>query len=461
MVGAGSDPTRGTIDASLPSRYDWNKTSPIQFSTTPTIRAAQVDDILWGSNGTWPMGSGSPSYAYPDSVSIWAISLKPESLGQLIYMKTLKVDDANQNTNFIFEHASAQEDAFVVLEVPICKFHVYSISTGNELFSTDAQADANSYGYFTWPSLISVTQTKLAYGMLYTGGYTGMISAYNLTTGQLQWRYTAPSGGEKIQNYVLMEGLVVDGKLFVGTHEHSADTPLYKGERVRCFNATSGDLMWTMSGWAYPETFAAADGTVIYWNNYDAQIYALGKGPSQTTVTAPDVASPLGTPIVIRGTVTDISSGTQQAQAAARFPNGVPAVSDASQSEWMEYVYMQKARPANTTGVPVELSVFDSNGNYRVIGTTTSDSSGMFTYTWTPDIEGSYTVIANFKGSESYYPSYSESSFAVSAAAPTQQPYPQITLPPTEMYFALSTIAIILAIAIVGAVSIMILKKRQ
>ena len=73
-----------------------------------------------------------------------------------------------------------------------------------------------------------MTQTKLAYGMLYTGGYTGMISAYNLTTGELQWRYAAPSGGEKILNYVLMEGLICDGKVYVGTHEHSADTPLYK-----------------------------------------------------------------------------------------------------------------------------------------------------------------------------------------------------------------------------------------
>ena len=70
------------------------------------------------------------------------------------------------------------------------------------------------------------------------------------------------------------------------------------------------------------------------------------------------------------------------------FPNGVPAVSDASMSSWMEYVYMQKPKPTNATGVPVTLSVIDSNGNYRHIGTTTSDASGMFGFTWTPDISG-------------------------------------------------------------------------
>ena len=86
----------------------------------------------------------------------------------------------------------------------------------------------------------------------------------------------------------------------------------------------------------------------------------------------------------------DISAGTKQNEQAADFPNGVPCVSDASQSAWMEYVYMQKPEPTNVTGVPVTLSVIDSNGNYRPIGTATSDSSGMFTYTWAPDIPGSY-----------------------------------------------------------------------
>ena len=105
-----------------------------------------------------------------------------------------------------------------------------------------------------------------------------------------------------------------------------------KSERVRCLNATTGDEVWTMTGWAYPETFATADGVLIYWNNYDAQIYAIGKGPSSTTVTASPKVSALGSSVLIEGTVIDISAGTQQNEQAARFPNGVPAVSDASPS---------------------------------------------------------------------------------------------------------------------------------
>jgi hypothetical protein len=184
-------------------------------------------------------------------------------------------------------------------------------------------------------------------------------------------------------------------------------------------------------------------------------------GPTQLAVTATDPVTEVGSPIVIRGTVMDISAGTKQNEQAADFPNGVPAVSDASQSAWMEYVYMQKPKPTDATGVPVTLSVIDSNGNLRQIGSTTSDTSGMFTYTWMPDIQGNYTVIATFAGSQSYWGSSAETSFYASAvhATPTTTTS-QTNLATTSdlmMYIAVGVVAIIIAIAVVG---LLILRKR-
>jgi hypothetical protein len=157
----------------------------------------------------------------------------------------------------------------------------------------------------------------------------------------------------------------------------------------------------------------------------------------------------------------DISAGTKQNEQAADFPNGVPAVSDASQSAWMEYVYMQKPKPSDAFGVPVTLSVIDSNGNLRPIGSTTSDTSGMFTYTWMPDIQGSYTVIATFAGSQSYWGSSAETSFYASAVHATPTPTTsQTNLATTSdlmTYMAVGVIAIIIAIAVVG---LLILRKR-
>ena len=232
-------------------------------------------------------------------------------------------------------------------------------------------------------------------------------------------------------------------------------------------NATTGEEIWSMLGQSpndggpgYPENIVA-DGTMVYQNMYDNQIYAIAQGPSQTTVSAPNPVTTVGTPIVIRGTVTDISAGTKQNQQAANFPSGVPAVSDASQSQWMEYVYMQKPFPTNATGVPVTISVIDSNGNQRQIGRTTSDTSGMYSVTWTPDIAGNYTVIANFAGTNSYWGSSAETSFyASSAPAPTATTQPVAAQAPVGMYITLAVVAIIIAIAIGFAVTIITLKKR-
>jgi hypothetical protein len=177
------------------------------------------------------------------------------------------------------------------------------------------------------------------------------------------------------------------------------------------------------------------------------------------TVTAPDTAAPLGASVTIKGTITDISAGTKQKEQAARFPNGVPAVSDAAQAQWMEYVYMQKGRPSNTTGVPITLSVVDANGNFRDIGTTTSND-GFYSLNWKPDISGAYTVYASFTGSESYWPSHAVSAFSVDPAAPTVAPTATPTESTADLYFVPAIAGLFVAIIVVGLLIILVLRKR-
>jgi hypothetical protein len=447
------------LNNGVSTAFDRNTTMTATFSTSPTIRAVHANDYIWGTNGSWPTGTSGPSYYYPSEVTTWAISIQAATFGQLLYMKNLDIDDEATNQNIMFERATGAEERFVTIVVPSCKFQIYDMTNGNLVAETDAQSDFQAYGYFTWPSLISATQTKMAYGILFTGGYTGAVSAYSLTDGSLIWRNVYPSGGEKIPNFVQMIGLIADGKIYVGTHEHSADTPLYKGERIHALNATTGATIWDMSGWAYPMTFATADGVMVYWNNYDAQVYAIGKGPTQMTVTAPDLAATLGTSVTIKGTITDISAGTKQQEQAARFPNGVPAVSDAAQAQWMEYVYMQKGRPSNTTGVPITISVVDANGNFRDIGTTSSND-GFFSLNWKPDISGAYTVYASFTGSESYYPSNAVTAFSVDAAHPTEAPTATPTESTADLYFVPAIAGLFVAIIVVGLLIILVLRKR-
>ncbi|MCW4054160.1 MAG: PQQ-binding-like beta-propeller repeat protein [Candidatus Bathyarchaeota archaeon] len=449
----------GEIDASDPDSFDWNVSIPICNTLTGsrTIRAVIYDDVLLGSNGSLPTaGTGSLDYDNPEEGTLWAVSLKPESRGQTLFGPTnykMTFDDGTQN---IFIRAG--EGVFIMQHMPDLTFSGYSMYTGEKLWEGESQAEQTvPFGYYTWVSLMNVFGHSIADGKFYTAGYTGHVFCYDLQTGELLWLYEAPTNARIFEYYTLFLGSIADGKVYVGTHEHSADTPLYKGNRIRCLNATTGEEIWTMLGWAHPQTMAVADGVLVYWNNYDHQVYAVGKGPSATTVTAPDISVAYGKSVLVKGTVTDVSAGTKQAEQAARFPNGVPAVSDESMGDWMEYVYMQKPKPTDVTGVEVVITVLDPNNNSYEVARTTSDASGFFSAEFVPEVPGKYTVVATFAGSESYWQSHAETALLVEEEVqPTPAPTP-VPQEPVGTYFTVSTVAIIAAIAIVA---FLLLRRR-
>jgi hypothetical protein len=259
---------------------------------------------------------------------------------------------------------------------------------------------------------------------------------------------------------------IANGMIYITSTEHSGyEQTLPPGVPMICLNATTGTLVWREDGlfrgthWGgYP---IIGDSIITTMNSYDQQIYAIGQGPSSTTVQTPLTGVNTGDSLVIQGKVLDVSPGTKSTVLALRFPNGVPAVSDARMSDWMGYVYQQFPKPTNTTGVSVSINAVDPNGNYIQIGTATSDANGLFSYAWqAPSVPGKYTVIATFAGSNSYYGSQAETACVVQPPQATTSPYPLITLPPTETYILAGVAAIIVAIAIVGALMLIAVKKR-
>jgi hypothetical protein len=173
---------------------------------------------------------------------------------------------------------------------------------------------------------------------------------------------------------------IAGGMIYVIHTEHSGfEQSLPPEAPMICLNATNGEEIWRADGlfrgthWGgYP---IIGDSIIAAMNTYDQQIYAMGRGPSSTTVEAPLAGVKVGDTITIRGTVNDVSPGVSQEEIKLRFPNGVPAIADANQTAWMRYVYQQLPKPANIQGVTVAINVVDANGNYRAIGTTTSDEN--------------------------------------------------------------------------------------
>ena len=203
-----------------------------------------------------------------------------------------------------------------------------------------------------------------------------------------------------------------------------------------------------------------ADSILALQDTYDQRIYAIGKGPSQTLINASPKTSIEGSSVLLEGSVVDISPGTKDYAIAARFPEGVPAINDASMSEWMKYVYMQFSEPTNVSGVEVKLNTLDPNGNYVYIGTAISDASGKFGFVWNPEVPGKYTVYATFEGSNSYYASTTETFIAVDpvAATPTSEPIKTASI--ADTYFIPAIAGLFVFVAIIGAIIILMLRKR-
>jgi hypothetical protein len=362
-----------------------------------------------------------------------------------------------QNSRVLFGSTTAGSGAWVEFDSAALTGTGYSLNTGTLLWGPIALPNVSPFASLGM-------QYCVANGTIYLWTYGGDVYAINILTGAINWQYHTPPGGyespygiEPLWTFTV--GTVADGKLFV-PEGHMYSPPLFHNAQQLALNLTTGKVVWSIDAFDVTSAPAISDGVMTTLNAYDNQIYGYGMGSSATTVSAPNIGVTTSTPVTITGTVTDISAGAKQEAVAANFPYGLPAVSDASQSAWMEYVYMQQPQPTNATGVPVIISVIDSNGNTRQIGSTTSDSSGMFSFAWTPDITGHYTVIASFAGSESYYPSSAEAAFYASAAAPTPTPTAIALQSVADMYFVPAVAAIIAVIIIGFALLFLALRKR-
>jgi len=463
----------GTVNASLPSAFEFRGELTLPKGTWNVGTAGQgaIPLIVPGDKMLLIQGGfgGHPGdfnvQVNPDYGNITAVNLKPGMVGQVLW--TANYPNAPGNNSRVITDWDPEAGIFVFEDKESIEHFGYSLTNGQQIWKAEKPID-DTIGW----NFMAQCLERIAYGKLYVSGYAGILYCYDVKSGELLWSYGNGGEGNSTKSgfltpygrYPIFISTIADNKVYLSTTEHSPNSPLYKDSRFRCVNATDGTEVWTILDYGnqmYGGQAPVADGYLVTLNSYDSRIYSFGKGPSQLTVTAPDLAAASGQPVVIRGTVTDIAAGTKQDEQAARFPNGVPAMSDASMGDWMEYVYMQKPMPMDAVGVQISIDVLDANGNYRNIGTATSDAYGVYSLTWTPDIEGTFTAFATFAGSNSFYPAHAETSFAVMPPAPTPTEAPaEPASTPVEMYFVGSTIAIIIAIVVIGALIMMMMKRR-
>ena len=472
---AGSWLRRGmgtVIDAT--GGIEWNKTLPdgLQGSLSETYYSNKIffEERMIGT------------YKTSEAINIWSVNLKPGQEGELIFNITWNLPSANVTA--IFGQTVSIEDEVFTIYVPELRQHWgFDLDTGEEIWGpTEPQR------YLDYLSGLAL-RFSIYSGKLYSTSMSGTVYAYDVKTGDLAWSYDAVDDLAEIlwaNNWPVKSAFFTDGKLYLSHGEHSPIDPKPRGAPFVCLDAETGNEIWRIDGAFRGNDWGGqpiiGDSIIATMNSYDQQVYAISKGPSEIHVDGPDNSVPLGTEVLLTGTVMDVSPGTQEYERTARFPTGVPAIADEYMGEWMKYVYMQFSRPADATGVTVKLEAIDPNGNYQNLGTTTSDAYGNYGFAFDPEIEGTYTIIATFDGTASYYGSVQTTYVQVSAASAstpiepdTETPEtpdtetpdtetPDTETPATEAPLISTEVTIIAAVAVacvIGIAAFFALKKRK
>ena len=438
---------------------DWSTTGT---STNFTTRIASNITWPWNSIPTtidFNVGIAALVTGITQSNARVSINVQGASLttGQLLWNSTVKDEWQYSGSCQVADHGK------VAVLSSTGHWLAWDLYTGN-LAWTGQEMD------YPWgASAFGAYAVQSAYGMFYWEAYDG-IYAYNWTNGKIVWHFESPAAYPYDSNYYdngtaqnpFDEGaMVAGGMIYSYNNEHSAISPIARGWKIFCVNATTGVGIWnvTTPGNCGP----ISDGYMVADSFYDGYMYVFGKGRSETSIAAPLTAITKGQSCVITGTVTDHSPGDlgsfSNPTARTDRPSMIPCVSHESMQTYMDYLYMQIPIPSGytVTGVPVSIDAIDPNGNFVHVADVTSDVSGTFSYLWKPDMVGKYSVTATFAGDGSY-----SSSFAETAVGVTDVP---ASLPPVEIPAQVDNTMLLYGLMVLVVIAILIgivalLRKR-
>jgi len=440
-----------------------NRYKLINWTTTGTSTDFNTRII---SNLTYPFSSLG-SVDYESNIAVTSATIIPagagHALGQYLTAASLSTGQLlwNVTTNDIFFPTGLCADhGKVAVRVLGGWWDCWDLQTGQLLWQTAKPGEVGGEEY-PWGDFGAYTIASYG-GLVYDFSYAGFY-AIDWNTGKIAWHYSTPAMPFESATYPSMtlfsnSPQIADGVLYYANGEHSPTEPLTRGWRLWALNATTGEYLWDISGGG--SAGAIADGYLTYDNRYDGYMYVFGVGPSQTTISAPQTDITAGTTAIISGTILDQSPAQM----------GAACVSKESMSTYMEFLHMQRPidgfyHNVTVTGVPVSIDVIDPNNNFFHLNTVISDDKGNFGYSWNPTIPGQYKITATFAGDQSYGSSWATTYATVGdAPAVVATPVP-ISLDATTntlmMYVIAGVIAIIIAIAIVGAVLLFAIKKKQ
>jgi len=369
-----------------------------------------------------------------EEVDLWAISLLPGHEGALLYNTTWAAPAewvlGNITTGGIGQAGwvswSEPDQVGVFFTKENVVHYAFDLTNGQYMYQTEPQTFVDA-----WSDTVSARfgpDRIIVNGKLISATVGGIVYCYDVRNGTRLWTYEASDPYTETyisNNWWIIPLFATDDAVYFGSLEHSALDPKPRGAPFFALNY-DGDVIFRADGMFRQTRWGGramiGDSIIVGQNTYDQQVYGIGKGPSMTTVSAPNSDGTAGSFVLLTGSVTDVSPGTQTDKRLAQFPNGVPAVADESMTDWMLYVYSQFAMPADVNGVTVYLSVVTPSGELVNLGNAETNVDGSYGYNFIPQEEGMYTVTAKFEGTASYYGSEATTYMYVNAAPTPASP---------------------------------------
>jgi hypothetical protein len=460
-----------TYDAA--NGIEWNVTIPTDLAGS--VVAGNFQDRLVGNDAAGYLSMGDLP------VHTWAIDVSPGNEGDLIFSTEWNPPPGDLTITWGTRYSGApsfDDKVYILWSKETRQIYAFDLDTGDQLWGpTEPQAYLDYLGI----------ETIIADGVVLSGRMAGVVNGYDVRTGDLLWEYAVTDQHSEIlwsNNWPVRPVFVADGKVYYAHSEHSPVDPKPRGAPFVCLDVQTGEEVWRIDG-AFRGTdwggkAIIGDSIIAAMNTYDQRVYAIGKGATVTTALIEDDSITLGNSVMVKGSVMDVSPGTQETDIKIRFPKGVPAVSDSSMDGWMKYVYMQFARPSDVSGVTVKVEAIDGNGNYQNLGTTTTDLAGNYGFDFEPEVPGKYQLILTFEGSKAYFGSFETTYLTVDEAAtaatsiepeptatepaPTQTEQPtEPEQPVTETPLISTEVAIVAAVAVavvIGVAAYWALRRR-
>ena len=435
---------------------EWNVTIPDLPPLSPFFATLVVEDRILGTN-TGNIFGGPQS-----EPEFWALSLRPGEEGELMWRQRWDspVEDlwVHFTPNF---QPNLEDGVFIIQAKETGQNWGFDINNGQEIWGpTDPNPDIATSTNLYFPRWGQAVGSDGI--VVLGGGMGGQLHAHNIQTGEELWRYDVVDEDTEIlwsSNWPAVPQFVADGKVYIAHQEHSPLDPKPRDAPFVVLDLQTGEEVFKVHGMFRSTRWGGqhiiGDSIMAAMDTYDQRIYAVGRGPSKISATIQDDIVSLGAAALVKGSVVDVSPGTQDIELTLRFPNGVPVVADQSISDWMRYVYKQFNRPTNVMGVTVNIEATDPNGNTQSYSTTT-DAYGNYGFAFCPESTGTYMITANFEGTNAYYGSTTTTYLSVVEGPTPSTPIETNPLISTEV----AIIAVVAVAAVIGVAAYWFLKRK-